>query len=135
MAGGTGMRTQLSIGELIIHLRGQHGLTQYELADQLAGVSGNDAVTGRRCPAGSAASASGTVLAHLAQRGAGLPVRALGERGAGGPQVPADPGAAAAERGLTATGAAGHRRVRHLDDTGRPWNQLIQRATTHVLMR
>lgn len=24
---------------------GQHGLTQYELADQLAGVSGNDAVT------------------------------------------------------------------------------------------
>ena len=45
MVGGTGMRAQLSIGELIIHLRGQHGLTQYELADQLAGVSGNDAVT------------------------------------------------------------------------------------------
>ena len=45
MVGGTGLRTQLSIGELIIHLRGQHGLTQYELADQLAGVSGNDAVT------------------------------------------------------------------------------------------
>jgi transcriptional regulator with XRE-family HTH domain len=43
--GSTGMRSPLAIGELIIHLRSQHGLTQYELADQLAGVSGNDAVT------------------------------------------------------------------------------------------
>lgn len=33
------------IGELIIHLRTEHGLTQYELADQLVGASGNDSVT------------------------------------------------------------------------------------------
>jgi transcriptional regulator with XRE-family HTH domain len=33
------------IDELIAHLRTQHGLTQYELADQLVGASGNASVT------------------------------------------------------------------------------------------
>ena len=59
MIGSLERRSQLAIGELIIHLRTQHGLTQYELADQLAGVSGNDTMTaetvwrwerGRRIP-------------------------------------------------------------------------------------
>ncbi|AHH96329.1 hypothetical protein GCM10010174_76690 [Kutzneria viridogrisea] len=36
---------QSTISELIVHLRTEHGLTQYELAVQLAGVSDNDAIT------------------------------------------------------------------------------------------